>query len=148
MHVVRLVSCIWRPIFKSRKSEWLTETAKSQGFECIFYPKFHCELNFIEMIWGWLKARHRLYCKYDFNDLLRTLPQSIEECLPISFVRRCARQCFRFIDGYYHGMSGLLLQFACKKYSSHRCLPRSFVTASIQSEFDLYLAKLKKKLES
>ena len=28
---------------------------KSQGFQAIFLPKFHCELNFIEQCWGYSK---------------------------------------------------------------------------------------------
>ena len=31
------------------------------GFEVIFLPKFHCELNFIEQCWGHTK---RVYCQY------------------------------------------------------------------------------------
>lgn len=31
---------------------WLVEVCKSCNFSIIFYPKYHCELNFIEIIWG------------------------------------------------------------------------------------------------
>ena len=37
------------PDFAVSKS-WLQETVDKLGAELIFYPKFHCELNFIEMI--------------------------------------------------------------------------------------------------
>jgi hypothetical protein len=35
---------------------------EGQGHVCMFLPKFHCELNLIEMIWGYVKYRKRLTC--------------------------------------------------------------------------------------
>jgi hypothetical protein len=41
------------------QEDWLTQVVHEAGFEIIFYPKYHCELNCIEMIWGWAKSHHR-----------------------------------------------------------------------------------------
>ena len=34
---------------------------EAQGFKVLFLPKFHCELNFIEMCWGDAKQTYHLY---------------------------------------------------------------------------------------
>jgi hypothetical protein len=34
---------------------------KARGFQVIFLPKFHCELNFIEQCWGFAKRIYRMY---------------------------------------------------------------------------------------
>lgn len=39
------------------------------GFEVIFLPKFHCELNFIEQCWGHTK---RMYCQYPVTSRKKT----------------------------------------------------------------------------
>jgi hypothetical protein len=57
--------CCWRmlynePDFVGVKS--LLEIAcEARGYCTIFFPKFHCELNFIEQCWGYSK---RIYCQY------------------------------------------------------------------------------------
>jgi hypothetical protein len=38
------------PDFEEQE-EWLTQVVHQEGFEIIFYPKYHCELNYIEMIY-------------------------------------------------------------------------------------------------
>jgi len=50
-NVVQRVCCLIEPDFLEQK-EWLTEEIEMLGHKIIFYPKYHCELNFIENIWG------------------------------------------------------------------------------------------------
>jgi len=47
-----------QPDFVSQKSQ-LEECITARGHICDFYPKFHCELNFIEQYWGAVKYHYR-----------------------------------------------------------------------------------------
>ena len=38
----------------------LQQVIEAAGHKCYFLPKFHCELNPIEMYWGWVKIRESL----------------------------------------------------------------------------------------
>ena len=53
---------------------------KARGFQLILLPKFHCELNFIEQVWGYAK---RLYCLLPRSsreeDLERNALSSLEQ---------------------------------------------------------------------
>jgi hypothetical protein len=44
----------WQPDFSEQKS-LVQETIETAGHVCLFLPKFHCELNFIEFFWGMVK---------------------------------------------------------------------------------------------
>ena len=47
-----------QPDFVNQKLH-LEEFVTSHGHICDFYPKYHCELNFIEQYWGAAKLRYR-----------------------------------------------------------------------------------------
>lgn len=48
-----------QPDFQEQKSA-LQEYIESRGHKAIFYPKYHCELNFIEQCWGRAKYYYRM----------------------------------------------------------------------------------------
>ena len=39
----------------------LQERVESRGHHCLIYPKYHCELNPLEMVWGRSKFHYRMY---------------------------------------------------------------------------------------
>jgi hypothetical protein len=45
-----------QPDFKAQRS-LVQEVIEAAGHLCIFLPKFHCELNFIEFFWGTVKVQ-------------------------------------------------------------------------------------------
>jgi hypothetical protein len=126
------------------QKEWLSEVVEAAGFEIIYFPKYHCELNFIEMIWGWIKSYHRRMCTYNYNDLKNNLPDTVENRLPIAFIRRASRSCERFMTGYDVGLDGPELDFAMRKYKGHRSIP-SQMKDEIRQQFKEKLDKKCKK---
>ena len=47
-----------QPDFEGQRLQ-LQELIEDQGHICDFYPKYHCELNFIEQYWGTAKFQYR-----------------------------------------------------------------------------------------
>ena len=60
-----------QPDFLQEKS-MLENIITAAGHEVIFYPKFHCELNYIEYYWCAVKRYTRANCQYSFTELERT----------------------------------------------------------------------------
>ena len=98
----------------------LLETLIQQsGHEVIFYPKFHCELNYIEYYWAVLKRYTRENCKYTFSELEPTVLEAMDS-VKLKMVRRFAMRSKRWMLAYINGLTEEQRAFAEKAYQSHR----------------------------
>ena len=120
------------------QEEWPTQVVHDAGFEIILYPKYHCELNYIEMIWGWVERYHRRTFTYNYKDLKDRLPKTFDDLLPLPFVRKVFQHFLRFMSGYRQNLEGPLLDYAMTKYTSHRTVPVG-VAEELSVEYQKYL---------
>jgi hypothetical protein len=76
-----------QPDFISQKSQ-LQELVESRGHLCDFYPKYHCELNFIEQYWGAAKLRFRMAGRAaTINEMEKKVIKCLED-VPLLHIRR------------------------------------------------------------
>ena len=123
-----------QPDFRAQKS-LVQEVIEAVGHLCIFLPKFHCELNFIEFFWGWVKRYLSECCDYTFDTLKANLPKAMES-VPLHTIRRWEHRVFRWMAAYFSGLQAKEAQaqvkaFSSKKYQSHRRIPET-----VASSFD------------
>jgi hypothetical protein len=103
--------------FKAEKP-LLQLVIKKAGHKCIFLPKFHCELNPIEMVWGQTKQREfqlsifsflliislfnagfREYADGTFAKAQVLVPECLDN-VSTDNIRRYFRHCWRYMDAY------------------------------------------------
>jgi hypothetical protein len=94
---------------------------KEQGHKCVFIPKFHCELNSIEMYWGYLKARYCQVKKKSFDHAKREVLLALDAC-NIDTMRRFYNRSCRFMDAYHKGLSVKAAAWCVKKQRRHRTI--------------------------
>jgi hypothetical protein len=102
----------------------IQEIIEARGHKVIFYPKFHCELNFIEMFWGAAKKYARENCDYTFKSLEKTIPLALNS-VSLESIRKYAQRAWRFMDAYRKGLTGVEALYTVKKYKSHRKIPNN-----------------------
>jgi hypothetical protein len=73
--------------FVSQKPQ-LQELIESRGHLCDFYPKYHCELNFIEQYWGAAKLRYRVAGRASTIDQMEKTMINCLDDVPLSQIRR------------------------------------------------------------
>ena len=66
-----------QPDFQDQKS-LLQEHIERSSHLCDFYPKYHCELNFIEQYWGAAKLRFRVAGR---TGTIEEMEQKVIACL-------------------------------------------------------------------
>ena len=104
----------------------LEELIVAAGQMIIFYPKFHCELNFIESFWGADKVYVRKNCDCSWKGLVSTVPKA-PESVSLKTIRRHVQECFRKMDVYRKDLTGKAAEYSVKKYRSHRRVSNSIM---------------------
>jgi hypothetical protein len=75
------------PDFAAAKSI-LEDECERDGVEVLFLPKFHCELNPIEMVWGYAKRLYRLKPESSREDVLEKNTMDCLDAVPLLCMRR------------------------------------------------------------
>jgi hypothetical protein len=120
----------------------IQEVVNNAGHLFDFYPKFHCELNYIEMFWGAAKRFARENCAYNTDSLRLIIPLALDS-VSLLMIRHFSRKSFRYMDAYRKGLYGYLAEFAVKKYHSHRRIPEKTLD-KWEEEYENYEKKKKK----
>ena len=68
----------------------LTSACQARGFQVLYLPKFHCELNFIEQCWGHAKRLYRLNPPSPKEDDLESNVIAALGAVPLVTMRRWA----------------------------------------------------------
>ncbi|THU76036.1 hypothetical protein K435DRAFT_705816 [Dendrothele bispora CBS 962.96] len=117
-----------QPDFQAQKS-LVHETIEEAGHLCIFLPKFHWELIFIEFFWGAVKRYLREHCDYSFDGLKKNMPDALAS-VSISTIQKWEHHMVRWMDAYRSGLDVKEAQikvraFSSKRYKSHRRVPET-----------------------
>ena len=76
--------------FKNEKNS-LETMLIGKGHTTVFLPKFHCELNGIERVWGHSKRLTRAYCNYSIASLRETVPWALNS-IPAETIRSTSQE--------------------------------------------------------
>lgn len=76
-----------QPDFANVKS-CLETACEARGFTVLFLPKFHCELNFIEQVWGYAKRIYRFFPESSLEEDLERNVRKALDAVPLDMMRR------------------------------------------------------------
>ena len=106
---------------KTRVEHLLTK----HGHRVFFIPKYHCELNPIERVWGHSKKYTRAHCNYSFRQLEDAIEPALDT-VSVDLIRKFFRKARDFMKAYREDVpAGPALYQTVKKYKSHRRVPEN-----------------------
>ncbi|KIJ31363.1 hypothetical protein M422DRAFT_186160, partial [Sphaerobolus stellatus SS14] len=111
-----------QPDFVNQKSQ-LEELIISQNHICDFYPKFHCELNFIEQYW----EQQNYAIAKNMEEMEANVIAALDD-VPLIQILRYANRSAKFMDAYIKGLNGAQAAWAARKYHGHRVLPENILS--------------------
>ncbi|CAG8593227.1 hypothetical protein GLOIN_2v1792152 [Rhizophagus irregularis DAOM 181602=DAOM 197198] len=109
------------PNFIAQKGA-IKELIENAGHKCIFSPKFHCKLNFIERYWGVAKRYSCENCDYLWKGLQKIVYESLNS-VNLTTIRKFSRKFWCYMDLCRKDIDRKLVEYAIKKYKSHRRIP-------------------------
>ena len=91
-----------------------------EGHKVMFLPKFHCELNPIERVWGQAKCYSRQYTNYTLVCLCKIVNPALDS-VTTDLIRKYFRKVGDYERAYIEGKkAGKEVESAVKVYKSHR----------------------------
>ena len=105
--------------FQSEKT-LVDKYISDKGHRCVFLPKFHCELNPIERVWGQAKVHSRAHTNFTLPGL-RSIINPALDSVSTDLMRKYFRRVLEYERAYLEGKkAGKELEAAVKVYKSHR----------------------------
>ena len=90
-----------------------------KGHVALFLPKFHCELNPIERVWGEAKCYSRKYTNFTLQRLRNLLPDALDS-VSTTTIRKYVRKARGYERAYAEGHhTGSEVERAVRLYKSH-----------------------------
>lgn len=104
--------------FKSQKG-LIEEYLAEEGQLTLFYPKFHCECNWIERFWGACKRYTREHCDFTVPGLRHNVSAALSN-VPQQTVHRFFEKSLRIMTAYHDGVQFETEEYQNRVYRSHR----------------------------
>ena len=105
---------------KTNEKTIVKKLITDKDHKCLYLPKFHCELNPIERVWGQAKVYSRAHTTFTLVGL-RSIVHPALDSFPTDLMRKYFRRVLEYERAYLEGKkAGKELEAAVKLYKSHR----------------------------
>ena len=119
----------------AEQKEWLTEIVENEGHNIIYYPKFHCEFNFIELNWSDLKRGMREMGLQKIAELRINIPNKLDS-MSAEQSQKNFMHCIKYMELNRIGLVGPLADFAIRTYKSHRAINQTIIK-EVENQYNI-----------